>query len=97
MTSAQIATAPLDLPAGSDRISVTALGAFEPTRPTDTPATLLAELNRERKAAGFDSLPRETRVASLGFDDLGFLSFQISAEVAEFDCVEPLEHAALLR
>jgi hypothetical protein len=71
----------VEVPAEADRVRLTAYGAFEPTRPTDTPQTLLAELNHERKMSGVDALPRRTDVKSLGFDDLGFLSYQICVDV----------------
>jgi hypothetical protein len=78
----------IKLPTGITRVRISAFGGFEPIRPTDTSETLLAEINRERKAAGADSLPRDTKVKSLGFDDLGFLSFQIIADL-DSDDVEP--------
>jgi len=71
----------ISLPIGASSAKVVAFGAFEPTRPTDTPETLLAELNRERKSLRLESLPRGTDVKSLGFDDLGFLTFQITMTV----------------
>lgn len=71
------------LPLSAVGARVIAFGAFEPARPTDTPETLLAELNRERKSARLASLPRDTDVTSLGFDDLGFLTYQITQEIRE--------------
>jgi hypothetical protein len=71
------------LPLSAVGARVSAFGAFEPSRPTDTPDTLLAELNRERKGLRLSSLPRDTDVTSLGFDDLGFLAYQIKLEIRE--------------